>query len=422
MKRQSKTRRQKRRNSGSSGRRPTASLTPSSRSRSANAFDNSPRSSRESSLAGDDSDTSSIASTSSRLSIVSTPEIALHHRHLLQQRYKSKSSVGGGERLASVIGTGGALSRNLSSSSLTGANNIRPRGSLSRTSSSSSISSMVSVSTSLLRWCSVCEAEFTRLRRPHRCRRCLEAVCAPCSPARLPVPGSGSPELKRACKLCAGDNNDPEIDIVASPPRAAVAGGRSPASAPPGRRGAQRRSASMGSIARAPFGVLSKAASAVAAGFYPAATAPAAAAADAAAAAEGTEGPGREVGAGGEGIGGPSVDDDDDGDVFYLPQGVPTGGDSLNAGPPSAGGDGAEGSEADSFGTPPDSVDLAEVNGKAAAASGAESGAALEKEVDTGGVLSPAPDAGARSTDGDTAAIALSPGKCAEELLNFVGR
>ncbi|CAN0474432.1 unnamed protein product, partial [Hapterophycus canaliculatus] len=155
-----------------------------------------------------------------------------------------------------------------------------PRGSLSRTSSSSSLSSVISVSASLLRWCSVCEAEFTRFRRPHRCRRCLEAVCAPCSPARLPVPGSGSPELKRACKLCAGDNTErPQIDVVASPLRAAAAAAGTPsssASATPVSRGAQRRSASMSSIARAPFGVLSKAAFAVAAGFYPAAPAQAA--------------------------------------------------------------------------------------------------------------------------------------------------
>ncbi|CAM9898986.1 unnamed protein product, partial [Scytosiphon promiscuus] len=223
LKRQSQSRRQKRRSSGSGKRASSSSSSAATfRTRSGNAFDSSPRSSRESSLAGDDSDASSVASTSSRLSIVSTPEVSLHHRHLLQQRFKSRPS--GGDRPASVVGvvSGGgggggnsALSRNLSASSLPGG---RPRGSLSRTSSSSSISSMVSVSTSLLRWCSVCEAEFTRLRRPHRCRRCLEAVCAPCSPARLPVPGSGSAELKRSCKLCAGDNTErPQIDVVASP-------------------------------------------------------------------------------------------------------------------------------------------------------------------------------------------------------------
>ncbi|CAM9343663.1 unnamed protein product [Ectocarpus sp. 13 AM-2016] len=133
----------------------------------------------------------------------------------------------------------------------------RPRGTLTRTNSSSSLSSELSMS--LLRWCTVCEAEFTQLRRPHRCRRCLEPVCAPCSPARLPVPGAGSLELKRTCKLCVGD------DAAAAPAVGAATSSRRPkavgAAAAPSPRVARitkRRSASMGSAARAPVGILSK--------------------------------------------------------------------------------------------------------------------------------------------------------------------
>ena len=284
LREQSRSRR-RRRSSSAKGKRSSSS---SSRGRSAAAaYDDDDRShSRESSLAaggGDDdydsdassvvSAGSSVGSTNSRLSIVSTPEVSSwRQRQMKQQHQRVKSS----ERAASVSGF--STKRNsLSSSSLSGLQGFapgggggggmqQPRGSLSRTSSSSSISSMLS--SSLLRWCNVCEAEFTRLRRPHRCRRCLEAVCAPCSPARLPVPGSGSADPKRTCKLCARESLEPQVDAVVSPqrrPRAAVA-----AASPAGSvrsRSSQRRSASMGSIARVPFGVLSKPADPV---LYPA--------------------------------------------------------------------------------------------------------------------------------------------------------
>ncbi|CAM9510937.1 unnamed protein product [Ectocarpus sp. 13 AM-2016] len=58
--------------------------------------------------------------------------------------------------------------------------------------------------------CGVCRAEFTRYRRPHRCRACGKVVCATCSPARLP---------KRTCKPCAGDSAIPRVFPVASPAR-----------------------------------------------------------------------------------------------------------------------------------------------------------------------------------------------------------
>ncbi|CAN0125219.1 unnamed protein product, partial [Hapterophycus canaliculatus] len=62
--------------------------------------------------------------------------------------------------------------------------------------------------------CSVCRDDFTPYRRPHRCRRCGEAVCATCSPARTP---------KRTCKRCAGDPAAPLVLGVASPQPPAVA-------------------------------------------------------------------------------------------------------------------------------------------------------------------------------------------------------
>lgn len=68
------------------------------------------------------------------------------------------------------------------------------------------------------RWCGVCEKEFTRLRRPHKCRMCRAFVCAPCSPSRLYVQGSG--EHQRACKRCAGVSA-PRVVAMASPQKAA---------------------------------------------------------------------------------------------------------------------------------------------------------------------------------------------------------
>ncbi|CAN0530856.1 unnamed protein product, partial [Ectocarpus sp. 12 AP-2014] len=251
-----------------------------------------------SSLAGDDSDTCSVASTSSRLSIVSTPEISgrkwqTRQRQQQQQRTPQQrrsnslrsslgrpaatplvgspgSSVSGGG--SSITGGDGGSRRTSWSTASMSAVGTRPRGTLTRTNSSSSLSSELSMT--LLRWCAVCEAEFTQLRRPHRCRRCLEPVCAPCSPARLPVPGAGSLELKRTCKLCVGD------DTAAAPVVGAATSSRRPkavgAAAAPSPRVARitkRRSASMGSAARAPVGILSKPVYVDTAGLNPAAAA-----------------------------------------------------------------------------------------------------------------------------------------------------
>lgn len=65
------------------------------------------------------------------------------------------------------------------------------------------------------RRCCNCDAEFTRLLRPHKCRACRQPVCAPCSPARIPVPGSDD-QYQRACKRCAGVST-PRVVAVVSP-------------------------------------------------------------------------------------------------------------------------------------------------------------------------------------------------------------
>lgn len=301
LKQQSRSRRRRRSSSGKLKKRSsTSSSSAAARGRPASAYDDLP-SSRDSSLAGDDdSDASSVVSTgssisvtstNSRLSIVSTPDLSSwRQRQMKQQQHQRVKSS---ERASSVSGFS-ARRNSLTSSSLSlsglqayggggGGGGMQPRGSLSRTSSSSSISSMLS--SSLLRWCSVCEAEFTRLRRPHRCRQCLEAVCAPCSPARLPVPGSGSGDPKRTCKLCARESLAPQVDAVVSPERSSSRAAVPVVPASPAgsvrsisSRSSRRRSASIGNIARAPFGVLSKPADPV---LYPAAVS---GAADAAAA------------------------------------------------------------------------------------------------------------------------------------------
>lgn len=80
------------------------------------------------------------------------------------------------------------------------------------------------------------------------------------------MPGAGSLELKRACKLCAGRSSRPQVDVVASPRRR-----KAVAAAP---AGTQRRAASMGSMIRAPLGVFSGGVAAAVkytAGLYPAA-------------------------------------------------------------------------------------------------------------------------------------------------------
>ncbi|CAB1118575.1 unnamed protein product [Ectocarpus sp. CCAP 1310/34] len=78
---------------------------------------------------------------------------------------------------------------------------------------SSSSSSPSSLASSQQQQCGVCRAEFTRYRRPHRCRACSKVVCATCSPARLP---------KRTCKPCAGDSAIPRVFSVVSPARGRV--------------------------------------------------------------------------------------------------------------------------------------------------------------------------------------------------------
>ncbi|CAM9963673.1 unnamed protein product, partial [Ectocarpus sp. 8 AP-2014] len=254
--------------------------------------------SEASSLAGDDSDTSSVASTSSRLSIVSTPEISGRKWKTRQQQQQQQqtpqqrrsnslrsslgrpaatpvlgspgSSVSGGG--SSISGGGGGSRRSSWSTASMSAVGTRPRGTLTRTNSSSSLSSELSMT--LLRWCAVCEAEFTQLRRPHRCRRCLEPVCAPCSPARLPVPGAGSLELKRTCKLCVGDDAAAAPLVgAAAPSRRPNAVGAAAAPSPRVARITKRRSASIGSAARAPVGILSKPVYVDTAGSNPAAAA-----------------------------------------------------------------------------------------------------------------------------------------------------
>ncbi|CAB1097414.1 unnamed protein product [Ectocarpus sp. CCAP 1310/34] len=241
-----------------------------------------------SSLAGDDSDTCSVASTSSRLSIVSTPEISgrkwqtrkqqQQQQTPQQRRSNSLRSSLGRPAATPLVGSpgssvsGGGSRRSSWSTASMSAVGTRPRGTLTRTNSSSSLSSELSMT--LLRWCAVCEGEFTQLRRPHRCRRCLEPVCAPCSPARLPVPGAGSLELKRTCKLCVGDDAAAAPRVgAATPSRRPKAVGAAAAPSPRVARITKRRSASMGSAARAPVGILSKPVYADTAGLNPAAAA-----------------------------------------------------------------------------------------------------------------------------------------------------
>eukprot|EP00752_Nemacystus_decipiens_P005637 g5101.t1 len=278
VKQQSSSRRRRRRSSKSPAGSPQEGRGRSSSAR--NGSLESRPSSRDSSLGGGESDASS-GSVDSRLSIASTPQATSGRqrqleRHQQHRRYGSSERTGPAGARAdrgrrSSYGNSGSrgLSPSMLSSVVRGggqAGGGGGGGSLSRNSSSSSLSTTVSSSSlgSLsLRWCAVCEAEFTRLRRPHRCRRCLEAVCAPCSPARLPVPGSGSLEPKRTCKLCSGRSARPQVDVVVAPRRQKVVDGSA---------GAQRRAASVGSMIRAPLGVFSGVAAAVkyTAGLYPA--------------------------------------------------------------------------------------------------------------------------------------------------------
>ncbi len=292
LQQQSKSRRQRRKSSGGvaarqdggGGRRSSTGSRPTSAGYGSGSRDAA--FSRASFPANDDgdSDTSSVASN---LSIVSTPAIS-HGPRQETRRQRPLRGPGSPERPASVAGSPDRSSRRSSSQGRKGRDSSPParpavkggraaRGSLARKSSPPSLSASVSSSLSL-RWCGVCEAEFTRLRRPHRCRRCLEAVCAPCSPARLPVPGTASLELKRTCKLCAEESARLErrLDDAAAPTRrqAAAAAAAAATPAPAGAAGvlnrAHWRSASVGDLTRAPLEVISGVAAAVSAGLYPA--------------------------------------------------------------------------------------------------------------------------------------------------------
>lgn len=359
LKQQSRSRRRSGGGGGGSGRHSSSS----SRSRSAFAsYDDRP-SSRDSSLAGGDDDDWDAASatssnTSSRLSVASTPATSWRQRKINQQHqqlYRSSeraaaSEAGSPKNGSSLRPLRGSVSRRASVPSLPSTVTMTTTADRSRQDSNSSA---LSVSSSLLRWCGVCETEFTRLRRPHRCRQCMEAVCAQCSPARLPVPGSGSGELKRTCKLCAQDSMAPQIDAVVSPQhrhrrRPQAAGADADGAAARVSRGAQRRSMSMGSIARAPFGVLSTVTAAVTAGtaglLFPAGSAvdsDADAADDDAAASSG------KAGAGGGSDGKKDGDGNDGGGGSNeAAVGLSTGGPAMAAGgddPEAEGGEDAEG-------------------------------------------------------------------------------
>lgn len=243
LKQQSKSRRRRRRSSGGGAAAPQ-----DGRGRRSSTLSEEGSFSRDSSVGSDASDASSVLSN---LSIVSTPEISQRQRYVSQQQQTKQQTK------HSFDSPGRDLLRR-ASKGRSNASAAAPHGKLPRKSLSAAVSSSLS-----LRWCGVCEAEFTRLRRPHRCRRCLEAVCAPCSPARLPVPGTGSHELKRTCKLCAGDAAEPTTDAVVSQEKDTTAVDA---------RAGKWRSGSVGSITRAPIEMLSGVAAAVTAGLYPTAT------------------------------------------------------------------------------------------------------------------------------------------------------
>ena len=130
------------------------------------------------------------------------------------------------------------------------------------------------------------------------------------------MPGSGSLEPKRTCKLCAGRSARPQVDVVVSPRRSKVVAGSA---------GTQRRAASMGSMIRAPLGVFSGVAAAVkyTAGLYPtAASSGAVSGADGAG--KGRAG-GSDAGLGGGGENGGAVDRSTK-DQGYFPTRIATGG------------------------------------------------------------------------------------------------
>eukprot|EP00752_Nemacystus_decipiens_P003957 g3623.t1 len=171
-----------------------------------------------------DSRTSSIASststTISRLSMVSAPP----------RQPKPRQDDNGGHKPGSRRYGGAVLDRGRRRVSF---DEGPPR---SAAATSAAVVEALSSSRPSSTRCTVCQADFTRYRRPHRCRACGEAVCATCSPARMP---------KRTCKRCAGGSAAPRVAATISPSRQAVA---SPYAPPTGVSRAARRS--VGSSAR----------------------------------------------------------------------------------------------------------------------------------------------------------------------------
>ncbi|CAM9762985.1 unnamed protein product [Pylaiella littoralis] len=205
---------------------------------------------------------SSYGSTSSRLSVMSTPA------RRTQQRWPEDVGGGGGLRAAqrtvtfAVAGNGdrGRYRRHSLGNPESHAG-VGPAAAAAAAAGTTTLSRSSSLS-SISGRCGVCQDEFTRYRRPHRCRACGKAVCATCSPARLP---------KRTCKRCARGSAAPQVVVVAStrwqPPPAVAPHmritGVEPVVQAAGVAQAARRS--VGSTARVFAGVASKVVSFVAA-------------------------------------------------------------------------------------------------------------------------------------------------------------
>ena len=87
--------------------------------------------------------------------------------------------------------------------------------------------------------CMLCRAPFSaRLRRVHHCRHCGAAVCAACSPHKLPIPKFGVAKPVRCCRACHAVLGAPTGDLAlaasASPhsPSASARLALAPAGAP----------------------------------------------------------------------------------------------------------------------------------------------------------------------------------------------
>jgi hypothetical protein len=77
----------------------------------------------------------------------------------------------------------------------------------------------------------LCRAPFSSRTRVHHCRHCGAAVCAACSPAKLPLPKFDLARPVRVCRAC-------HAALVAAPSAAAVAAGPAAAAAAGPRRSA----------------------------------------------------------------------------------------------------------------------------------------------------------------------------------------